>query len=87
MNPNGMPQSGVSYHQSCPVCGRSLIVNVRLLGRRVYCQHCGGGFLATDPASPPAHETQKERQRRVDELLHQAARRLCREAAIEPLSR
>lgn len=41
----------VSYHQNCPVCGRSLHIGVTLLGRRVYCQHCGGGFIATDVAS------------------------------------
>lgn len=87
MNPNGMPQNGVSYHQSCPVCGRSLIVNVRLLGRRVYCQHCGGGFLASDPANSSVHESEHARQRRVDELLRTAARRLCRDATAEPLSR
>ena len=25
-----------------------LRIGVRLLGQRVYCQHCGGGFRATD---------------------------------------
>jgi len=40
----------ISYHQNCPVCGRSLRIGVRLLGRRVYCQHCGGGFIATEVA-------------------------------------
>ena len=38
----------VCYHQNCPVCGRNLKIRVMLLGRRVYCQHCGGGFIATD---------------------------------------
>ena len=38
----------VYYHQGCPVCGRMLRIVVRLLGQRVYCQHCGGGFRATD---------------------------------------
>ena len=38
----------VYYHQGCPVCGRMLRIGVRLLGQRVYCQHCGGGFRATD---------------------------------------
>lgn len=27
-----------------------LRIGVRLLGQRVYCQHCGGGFRATDEA-------------------------------------
>ena len=38
----------VYYHQGCPVCGRMLRIGIRLLGQRVYCQHCGGGFRATD---------------------------------------
>ena len=38
----------VYYHQGCPVCGRMLRIGVRSLGQRVYCQHCGGGFRATD---------------------------------------
>ena len=40
----------VYYHQGCPVCGRILRIGIRLLGQRVYCQHCGGGFRATDVA-------------------------------------
>jgi predicted RNA-binding Zn-ribbon protein involved in translation (DUF1610 family) len=87
MNASGMPRNDVTYHQSCPVCGRGLIVNVRLLGRRVYCQHCGGGFIATDPSTGVPHAARDDRERRVDELLRQAARRLCRESAAEPLSR
>lgn len=39
--------NSVCYHQNCPVCGRNLRIRVRLLGRLVYCQHCGGGFTAT----------------------------------------
>lgn len=63
----------VSYHQHCPVCGRGLMIAVTLLGRRVYCQHCGGGFVATPEDTPPA-AAEKERQRRdrVDELIEQA---------------
>lgn len=41
----------VHYVQACPVCGRTLRVRVSLLGKRVYCQHCGGGFRATDPGT------------------------------------
>ena len=41
-------RDSVYYHQGCPVCGRMLRIGVRLLGQRVYCQHCGGGFRATD---------------------------------------
>jgi hypothetical protein len=38
----------VFFNKSCPVCGRTLKILVTLLGRRVYCQHCGGGFVASD---------------------------------------
>lgn len=41
-------QHAISYHQNCPVCGRNLRIRVTLLGKRVYCQHCGGGFIATE---------------------------------------
>lgn len=40
--------SGVFFGQACPICGRMLRIAVNLLGRRVYCQHCGGGFVAAD---------------------------------------
>lgn len=64
----------VYFLQHCPVCGRMLQVRVSLLGQRVYCQHCGGGFVAMDAQmqsapgaeSPPATD-------RVDELLERAA--------------
>lgn len=38
------------FQQGCPVCGRRLEIGVGLLGRRVFCQHCGGGFVAMDPS-------------------------------------
>jgi hypothetical protein len=65
----------VCYHQNCPVCGRNLRIRVRLLGRRVYCQHCGGGFVASDAAigtgiSPVAERPQSAI---VDELIERAA--------------
>lgn len=64
--------SDVFFNQPCPVCGRMLHVRVQLLGRRVYCQHCGGGFtaLGESPAGQ-AHD-------RVDELLARAAEALER---------
>jgi len=40
--------TNVFFNQSCPVCGRTLRIVVTLLGKRVYCQHCGGGFTAMD---------------------------------------
>ena len=64
----------VYYHQGCPVCGRLLRVRVELLGRRVYCQHCGGGFLATDPALRDPHGSEcRPARSTVDELLEKAA--------------
>ena len=56
----------VFFQQGCPVCGRRLEIDVNLLGRRVYCQHCGGGFVAMDSSLLSA-------EARVDLLLEQAA--------------
>ena len=43
--------SGPTYFcLECPTCGRSLVVRVSHLGRRVQCQHCGGSLIAQDPA-------------------------------------
>ena len=65
----------VCYHQNCPVCGRTLKIGVMLLGRRVYCQHCGGRFIATDAATadgcPP--EAARPQFAVVDELIERAA--------------
>ena len=72
----------VYYHQACPVCGRTLQVAVELLGKRVYCQHCGGGFLALDEAmqsDPRAVGIPGK----VDELLERAAEALERAAIGE----
>lgn len=41
----------VSYLQRCPVCSRLLRIRVSLLGKQVFCQHCGGKFVAIDPAT------------------------------------
>ena len=68
----------VYYHQGCPVCGRMLRIGVRLLGQRVYCQHCGGGFRATDAdleatadasASGPEADRVEQLLARADETL------------------
>lgn len=61
----------VSFHQGCPVCGRLLNIGVTLLGKRVYCQHCGGGFIAADPSAGPAIG-QRSRDRRVEDLIERA---------------
>jgi len=64
-------RSTVHFHQSCPVCGRQLRVRVSLLVQRVYCQHGGGGFVASDPElrGEPA-----DRDEQVERLLAAAAR-------------
>jgi hypothetical protein len=62
----------VCFHQACPVCGRTLLIRVHLLGRRVYCQHCGGGFVARDAALGPADQV-GSRIAAVDDLLQRAS--------------
>lgn len=66
----------VYYHQGCPVCGRMLRIGVRLLGQRVYCQHCGGGFRATDEAleedEGALRAVGKIQQDRIEMLLERA---------------
>lgn len=79
----GLP---VYYQQGCPVCGRQLRIRVTLLGKRVYCQHCGGGFLAVDPSmvDAPDDRTARRIDVVVDDLLERAAIVLERAAAGEP---
>jgi hypothetical protein len=79
-NTMGLP---VYYQQGCPVCGRLLRIRVTLLGRRVYCQHCGGGFLAVDPSMTRAtgDDTSRCLDGVVDDLLERAALVLERAAA------
>ncbi|MFN9273927.1 MAG: hypothetical protein ACK6DO_13010 [Planctomycetia bacterium] len=65
--------SPVCVHQGCPVCGRTLRIRVTLLGKRVYCQHCRGGFVAVDPSmgsTPPSAERVPDSM--VDELIERA---------------
>lgn len=64
----------VYYHQHCPICGRLLQIRVNLLGQRVYCQHCCGGFLALDEQMQiGGQEPVRTAADRADELLRQAA--------------
>lgn len=73
-------RSDVHFNQACPVCGRKLHILVRLLGQRVYCQHCGGGFIAMDETmrrhAPEA--AVRVRPETVEELLERASRSLQR---------
>lgn len=76
-----MPSS-VAFHQGCPVCGRTVRIGIHLLGSRVYCQHCGGGFRASDPSLGDAGPgpTERPQPELVDDLL-QRAERLLEEAS------
>jgi C4-type Zn-finger protein len=75
---NMAKNNDVHFNQACPVCGRTLHILVRLLGRRVYCQHCGGGFVAMDETlrrhAPPA--STRVQPETVDALLERASRSL-----------
>lgn len=65
-----------SFVRGCPVCGRPLEILVRYLGRRVTCQHCGGRFIASDPASRgPAAGREVPLLERAERLLGFPVRR------------
>ena len=73
--------SPVYFHQGCPVCGRTLRIGVHLLGSRVYCQHCGGGFRASGPSlADAANSNDRPSLSVVDELLERAELMLQRQA-------
>jgi hypothetical protein len=59
------------FVQECPTCGRRLQIRVVYLGRRLYCQHCGGPFVAADPAGAPMPSTLTSSQLldRAEQLL------------------
>ena len=63
----------VFFQQGCPICGRRLEIDVNLLGRRVYCQHCGGGFVAMDASLMTTVAPACPADDRVDALLERAA--------------
>ncbi len=75
-------KNACTFHQRCPVCGRSLHINVTLLGQTVYCQHCGGGFVACDPCNASAVSSSSEE--RADELLERASLLLSTAAHDRP---
>lgn len=59
------------------MCGRRLEIDVALLGAKVYCQHCGGGFIAMDASLRPvsgdvATDRANDLLARADELLARA---------------
>lgn len=63
------------FVQECPTCGRRLEVRVEYLGKAVNCQHCGGQFVASDPANAgaPLVETTEDVLRRAEQLLQMTA--------------
>lgn len=68
--------SDVFFNRSCPVCGRLLRIRVQLLGQRVYCQHCGGGFTAVDEslaAGAPPRDLVEDLIARADRVLERSA--------------
>lgn len=71
MNRTHEPRRGVFFNQGCPVCGRRLEIDVGLLGAPVYCQHCGGRFVAMDAAL--GAQGRDLASDRADELLARAA--------------
>ena len=79
----------VYYHQGCPVCGRMLRIGVRLLGQRVYCQHCGGGFRATDETLEddvgPLRAIEQIQDNRIERLLERAAEAIDNSLKVEQL--
>jgi hypothetical protein len=84
------------FFQSCPICGRSLRIRVTLLGKKVFCRHCGGGFPARDGASTTEAMTpdvslsrevaEPSLAERVDHLLARASLVLARSAEASPWS-
>lgn len=83
-----MVRSPVFFHQQCPVCGRVVRVRVSLLGRQVFCQHCQGSFVASDPSMGGGEPTCDEVPV-VDDLIERANQLLARarssDDAGEPL--
>lgn len=67
------------FIQECPVCGRPVQVRVVYLGRQVNCQHCGGQFVASDPADyrNQAMEARTGLLDRAQQLLDQSTLRLA----------
>ena len=65
----------VFFNQVCPVCGRTLRVLVKLLGSQVYCQHCGGGFVAVAEGMQTTDHRDRFQSRAeiIDDLLARAS--------------
>ena len=58
------------YSQSCGACGRTLRVQIELLGKPVVCQHCGYAFTPEDPGgNPRSRRREPALLERANELL------------------
>jgi len=76
-------ENSVHFYQQCPVCGRSLRIRVKLLGKTVYCQHCGGGFTSRDESMTQGRgaDIPPPIAAKVEDLLARANLVLARSAA------
>ncbi len=48
------------FVQECPTCSRTLEIRIDHLGKGVYCEHCGAGFVANDAQNPSAEKLDAE---------------------------
>ena len=60
--------SRIYFVQGCPICGRRLNIRIEYLGRRLFCRHCKGQFVAQDPANGAMPDS--ETLRRAQQLLN-----------------
>ena len=64
-----------------------LRIGVRLLGQRVYCQHCGGGFRATDETleedEGSLRAMEQIQENRIERLLERAAEAIGSSLKVE----
>ena len=58
-----------------------------MLGQRVYCQHCGGGFRATDETleedEGPLRAMEQIQENRIERLLERAAEAIGNSLKVE----
>ena len=61
----------INFNESCPVCGRKLMVPIEFLGLEVQCSHCKGFFRARDEGarSRRVWEMRSTLNERADELV------------------
>lgn len=57
------------FQQSCPTCGRRLLIRFEYLGSEVYCGHCHRALTAQDPAMAVRESTWPSPLDRAETLL------------------